>query len=396
MKILYFITLFLTVCSSGFAKIELDSEEIQLLIDSICANHSLPGVQVGIKDTETESLWSFSAGFRDKKVLDPLENTHLMQIGSTTKSFIASLALHLEADSERGLLGTEFNIEQTLGDWLPQYPGWQDIKIKNLLNMTSGIYNYTEDNNLFLGILKEPKRVWQDSELIAFAYSQNPGTFFPQGTKFSYCNTNYILVGMILEKVSGLPLETLFNERIFKKYPEYFKHTSYSPKTYLENELPKMARGYAMHPTGHGEFYGQDITEISLSWAGAAGAITSTASDLANWTGLLFSKDFLPENQREKLESLVCVDANCEDASPLPKDSKSIGYSLGVARLYVDPEHGYAWTHTGGTLGFSTLFFYLPQKSMVISVIVTQMGPEIENEQDVIFIAEQIFGNITF
>lgn len=392
MKVLYFIIAILTVCSNGFAKVDLDPTQVQLLINTLQKTHHLPGIQVSVKDAETGNSWNFSSGYRHKENLDPLENSHLMQIGSATKSFIASLALLLEADSESGLLGVSFNIDQTIGDWLPQYSEWQHIKIKNLLNMTSGIYNYTDENSLFITLLKNPQRVWQNSELVALAYSQNPSILFPLGTKYSYSNTNYILVEMILEKVSGLPLETLINERILKKYPDHFKYTSYSPQTYPQAEMQNMAHGYAMHPKKHPEFYGQDITAINLSWAGAAGALTSTASDLANWPVLLFSNDFLPQKQHDELASLVCIDTSCQGACPLPKDSKLMGYGLGIARLY-DPDYGYTWTHTGGTLGYHTLFIYLPQKAVVISVIVNHIGPKIDGENDVIFIAQQIFNS---
>lgn len=250
MHIFYFIICFLTFCSYGFAKVNLDPAQIQRLINTLHNTHHLPGIQVGVKDTETGQLWNFSSGYRDKERLDPLENHHLMQIGSTTKSFIASLALLLEADSENGVLGVTFNIDQTIGDWLPHYSKWKHIKIKNLLNMTSGIYNYTDDNGLFLAILQDPVRIWQDSELVALAYSHDPSILFPLGAKYFYSNTNYILVGMILEKVTGLSLETLMKERILKKYPEHFKSTSYSPKAYPQAERLNMAHGYAMDPKG--------------------------------------------------------------------------------------------------------------------------------------------------
>lgn len=197
---------------------------------------------------------------------------------------------------------------------------------------------------------------------------------------------------MILEKVSGLSLEELMNKHIFKKYPDYFKHTSYAPKTYPQNEMQNMAHGYAMHPEWLPEFYGQDITDISLSWAGSAGALTTTTSDLVNWPILLFSNDFLPEKQREELQSLVCIDPTCEGPCLLSKDSKLMGYGLGIVRLY-DPDYGYAWKHTGDTLGYNALF-YLPQKSVVISIIINQVGPKIDDEWPVVFVFQQIVDNI--
>lgn len=394
MKFLYFIIAILTVCNNGFSSVDLDPAEIQLLINSIQKNHHLPGVQASVKDAETGNSWDFSTGFRNRETSDPLETSHRMQIGSTTKSFIASLVLLLEAESESGLLGVTFNIEQTIEDWLPQYSKWGHIKIKNLLNMTSGIYNYTDDNSLFIDLLQNPNRIWQSNELVDLAYSQEPNILFQVGSKYSYSNTNYILAEMILEKVSGLPLETLINERILKKYPTHFKCTSYSPTTYPLDEMQNMACGYAMNPKNHSEFYGLDITSITLSWARGAGGLTSTASDLANWPTLLFSNDFLPKKQREELETLVGTDSSYDGACELPKDSKLMGYGLGIARFY-DPDYGYIWTHTGGTLGYHALFVYLPEKSVVISVIVNQMGPQIDEENDVVFILQQIFDCIT-
>lgn len=389
-KVLYPLTLlFLAISCCVFAKFDIPSPQIQLCLDAARETHHLPGVQVSIKEMETGKLWNFSSGYKDTHTLEPLKTDHLMQIGSITKSFTASLALLLEADSEAGRLGVEFNIEQTIGQWLPEYPEWKSIKIRQLLNMTSGIYNYTDNNTFYQEMLKEPQRIWLDHELASLAYSQTPNTLFTVGAKFNYSNTNYILVGMILEKVSGQQLETLINERILKKYPNQFKCTSFSPKTYPNDEMQKMARGYSMNINIHPELYQQDITEISLSWAGAAGAITSTSSDVANWVELLFSNNFLPTKQRDELECLISVDNSGEEVSIIPKDSNLSGYGLGVGRLY-DPDHGYTWSHTGGTLGFHTLFIYLPQKSMVITVIINQIGPEIDGDEDVIFIANEI------
>lgn len=395
MKLLYPLTYFLLIIScQGFAKVDIPAAQIQHCINSICETQHLSGVQVSIKKTDSGELWNFSTGYKKVQTKEPLKIDHLMQIGSTTKSFIAGLALQIEAESERGSLGVEFNIDQTIGHWLPQYPEWKTIKIRQLLNMTSGIFNYTDDNTLFLEMLKSPQRIWSDIELVAFAYSQEPKTLFTAGSQFEYSNTNYILVGMILEKVTGQQLETLIDQHILKKYPEHFKFTSYSPKTYPLDEIENMAHGYLTSSKKHPEFIQEDITEISLSWAGAAGALTSTAGDLANWLHLLFSKDFFPEKQRNEFESLVCTDKDGL-ATPLSNDSKLVGYGLGIGRLY-DPDHGYVWTHTGGTLGYHTLFIYLPQRSVVITVIINQMGPKIDGGSDVNFIAEQIISLIKF
>lgn len=102
MKVISLVIVLLTVVGSGFAKVDLAPDQIQLLIDSLQKTHQLPGIQVSIRDTDAHQSWDFSTGYSDKKTSAPLETHHLMQIGSTTKSFIASLTLLLEADSEKG------------------------------------------------------------------------------------------------------------------------------------------------------------------------------------------------------------------------------------------------------------------------------------------------------
>jgi D-alanyl-D-alanine carboxypeptidase len=376
------------------AALVLNKHKIQTVIKKISGNNQLIGVQVAIFDTKAKKTWAFESGVKDTQSLQPLKKSHLMQIGSTTKSFIASLALLLESDSDKGMLNRTFNIEQTVGQWLPEYPDWRNITVKELMNMTSGVMNYTENPFLFDELSIHPHHKWTPRELVQLSYGTRPNTHFPHGKGYEYSNTNYVLLGLIIEKVTGKPLEKVINERLLKPYSSQFKHTFYLPLSYPDGHIIEMAHGYMMIKK-HLPFYHQDVTNMTLSWGSSAGGIISNASDLVKWPPLLFSNRLLNKKQLTELKNKICVDAHCDIASKLATHSHLDGYGLGVGYVY-DKKYGDIWTHTGGTLGYHTVFLYLPQKHFSIAVIINEIGPRIKDSDDVIYVAKKVLGELRF
>lgn len=367
-------------------------KQLQSILDKTRIKHDLIGIQVSLYDTNTNESWQFSSGYKRKYATRALNNDHLMQIGSTTKSFIASLILLLQQDAEAGKLDKPFSIEQRLGDWLPEYTDWQDVPIRDLLHMTSGIVNYTEESIVFDDLLKHPHRIWTPIELIHVAYTAKPNTHFAYGTDYEYSNTNYVLLGQVIERVTGQSLEEVIHDRLFQRFPKRFKHTSYTPLAYPRKVKSKMAHGYMMKEDKD-PFYNHDMTNMTLSWASSAGAIVSNAQDLSMWPALLFSKQLLNPHSLALLKSRVCVDKHCVKGQPLPQDSQLEGYGLGVGYIH-DKRYGDVWTHNGRTLGYHTTFVYLPQKHLSLAVIINEIGPEIKRNDDVFFIAQQILKSL--
>jgi D-alanyl-D-alanine carboxypeptidase len=366
------------------------ADAIQTTLDKSAEKYYLPGVQIAIKKEQDTKTQTFASGQANINTQQSLDVNHLMQIGSTTKSFIANVLLQLEAESESGRLGLDFSIEQPMGHWLTQFPDWKNIKIKQLLNMTSGIYNYTEVPEFFAMLVKDPNHRWQAQRLIDFAYNNVPNTNFSPGKGWHYSNTNYILAGLIIEKITGQKLETVMQERLFTKFPQKFTHTHYTPISYPDGYMNQMAHGYANDPEKNAPLYGKDITDITLSWAGAAGGIVSNANDLNNWVTLLFKPNFLPQKQLDELITLTCTEKKeCTPGEILAKDSHITGYGLGIARFY-DENFGNVWTHTGGTLGYHSLFLYIPSIKLSMAVIINQIGPQINGEDDVMLVANDV------
>lgn len=131
----------------------------------------------------------------------PVSQETLFQMGSTCKSFAAAVLLKLEA---RGVL----SLDDTLGKWLPQYSAWKDVTLRRLLNMTSGIPNYSETETLSRVWAEEPQREMSAAELVAAAYPSPGGPQLPVYEGYGYSNTNYVLAGMVAAKAAGNPNAT--------------------------------------------------------------------------------------------------------------------------------------------------------------------------------------------
>jgi D-alanyl-D-alanine carboxypeptidase len=138
----------------------------------------------------------------------PMNEHTLFQVGSNNKSFTAAIILKLEAEE---LL----TIDQTVGDWLPQYPAWKSVTIRSLLNLTSGIPDYLETAEIAQKIASDIHHQFTPAELIA-AVDPDQGSTVPPTTGYDYSNTNYILAGLIIEKASGMSYKEALQTLILK------------------------------------------------------------------------------------------------------------------------------------------------------------------------------------
>lgn len=260
--------------------------------------------------------------------LDPprdLRPTDQVRVGSITKTAIAVIALQL-VDEE------ELSLGDTIESWLPGVvPNGESITIRMLLNHTSGIYNYTDDPDFFASILADPYQHWSPRELIGIANSHPP--VFPPGTSWSYSNTGYILIGLVLQKATGESVAELVQRRVVRPLDledTYFANNARFHGTY--------AHGYAP-PSITGDGY-QDLSRWSPSWAWAAGALVSNPPDLVRFYQALLSGRLLPPKLLRTMTTTV---------SPGP----GFGYGLGIYTL--DTPCGTVWGHDGGIPGYVSI-----------------------------------------
>lgn len=296
-----------------------------------------------------------------------VDKNTLFQIGSITKSFTAALILQLEKENK-------LKLTDNLKNWLPQYNKWGNITLTQLLNMTSGIPNYTESPLLNSQIYYNLSRSWTNTELIEFAYP--PANFNPPlKSGFFYSNTNYILASMVIEKAAADSYEHELKSRLLQ--PAELNNTLYVLNRLEPKIQSRMAYGYYYDPYRLTEMVGKDIYEGNLSWAAGADGIISNSEDIIKWVKALFiGNKILDQNQKSQLMSLVSTNSGQAIAQSSASDPH--GFGLGVAQNF-EKEAGRFWFYEGETMGFRSIFMYQPCNGVIISAVVNSATNE-END----------------
>ncbi|MGY3802972.1 serine hydrolase domain-containing protein [Pigmentibacter ruber] len=290
-------------------------------------------------------------------------NQTLFEIGSNTKSFLAVVALQLE---DEGML----DISYTVGAYLPEYSLWKDITLKQLLNMTSGIIDYTKHIEKgkvlpqILDIIKtDPKHKFTYNEILNFVKD------IPLNTKleYSYSNTNYVILAKIIEKVTNNSLKNAIYERIIK--PLNLQHTYYIEHL-AKNEISvddykNLAIGHYTFPEKKDAILpeGSSFIDFSFSYSIGTGSMLSTSVELNTYLQALFSGKLLSKKQLGKL--LTPVDIETGKDLPEGVNEKHLkGYGLGMKMMYDPVLNEVIYYHSAGTLGFTSYMYYLPKSQI--------------------------------
>ncbi|MEW1719289.1 serine hydrolase domain-containing protein [Streptomyces sp. NPDC093109] len=294
----------------------------------------VPGVAAQVKDDR--GVWKGASGVGDRTTNAPRRAEDRYRVGSTTKTFVATVLLQLEAEGR-------LDLDDTVDRHLPGLVrgngnDGRKITLRQLLNHTSGIYNYTTDPGVLAkitgdGFLQHRYDTWKPRQLVAAAMTHAPD--FAPGKGWNYSNTNFILAGMVIEKTTGRPYGTEVERRIIR--PLGLRATTV-PVT--DPTVPGPAsRAYStlgLEPSAPVH----DATEQNPSWAGAAGAIISDSADLNRFYRALLKGELLPRKQLKEMTTTV----------PTPEVGPSFGYGLGLYRqtLSCGTE---VWGHNGGIHG---------------------------------------------
>lgn len=283
----------------------------------------------------------------------------LYQIGSITKSMTAAALLQLQAEGK-------LSLEDPLGKWLPQYPAWKDVTLRHLLNMTSGIPTYDDNDAITATLVKVGiGRHFSDAVLVGFADPTYPGALKP--TKgYDYSNTNFILAGMVIQKVTGNSVGDEFRSRFLgDRYG--LADTHYVEGVYPADITDRMASGYFWQSElpGLKPLMGTDMKVQDMSWAGAAGGLVSSPEQVTHWARALFQSDMLTEAARSELMTVVSMKTGDTIGSATKDDPR--GFGLGVMGYDIDPL-GQGWEYEGGTMGYRVVYNYIPKDDVVVSV----------------------------
>lgn len=305
----------------------------------------------------------------------------LFQIGSITKSFTAAILLQL--DKEKIL-----RMEDTIKNYLPEYPKWSAIHITELLNMTSGLPNYSDTPLLNTEIYKNLSHYWANKELIKYVYPSENLTP-PLKKNYFYTNTGYILADMIIEKITKKSFKDELLTRTF--VPAELTNTFYPIPEFDKTVSSRMAHGYYYNQYDNPFLVGADVSHNNLSWAGAAGAIVSTSEDVIKWVKALFIDNKILDNAQKHL---LMKSVSLSTGKPITKVSAQDPHSfgLGVAEMYND-KHPLEnmWFYEGETLGFRALYIYVPCNGVIISTIFnSSTNSENDHAKDLVKAAYQL------
>ncbi|MDF2940546.1 MAG: hypothetical protein K0R66_1188 [Gammaproteobacteria bacterium] len=327
--------LILLACSS-FAD---SRQSIQNFINTWRVQNHIPAVSLSIS-LPNQTVQVYVSGTTTLTGSIPVNQNSLFGVGSITKTFVAVCLLQLQEQHE-------LNLDEKIGKWFPQYPRWQNISIRQLLNMTSGINNYSEDSGYQQLLSTNPQQAIKPDVFINMAYAQ-PDYFSP-GKGWYYSNTNYLILGEIIEKVTGRSLNENFQSRFFK--PLHLNHTYYSDSGYPASVIAQMARGYSN---------GQDVTLINPSYTGASGSMVMGVNDLLIWTQALFTPGkLLSQASLKQFMTTVPV----PNQNPRPFGS---GYGLGVFSSNIKGL-GTVWWYSGAVEGYSSVYYWIPSKQITIA-----------------------------
>ncbi len=221
----------------------------------------------------------------------PVSASAPWQIGSNTKAFTAVILLQLEAEGK-------LSIDDPIGTWLPQYPAWRHITIRQLLDMTSRIPDYTSQPAFLAAIAANPSARFITAQLVSYVAGLPLG---PKG--WHYTNTDYILAQMIIEKVTHDTYASQLTQRITD--PLRLRSTCLAPYTCPPSDAARMPAGYLYIAGVPASLLGQAMPPLALTWAQGAGGIVTSLADMTTWDRALYSGQLLPPRQQHQLESLV-------------------------------------------------------------------------------------------
>jgi CubicO group peptidase (beta-lactamase class C family) len=342
-----------------FGKAQLATELQTNLNQSLAADPTATGISSAIFAPDG-TVWQGFAGLANRESNAPVDANSLFGIGSTTKPMVATVILQL---MDEGKLKLSDTVSQWLPDLAKGIPNIDRITIRQLLGHTSGIQSYTDSAELSgEALFKDPsilQRQFTTKELIALVAGK-PALFEP-GQSFAYSNTNYTLLGEIVEKATGTNLATQLRSRIFE--PLGMNQTFFASQESVNPD--SLTRSYPIDQDGDGKL---DYLNESLSWAGAAGAVVGTAADTAKFAQALFQGELLAP---ETLRMMIQDSSDIKDPAA-PPDVKSYNYGLGIFSGNIGA--GNQLDHGGDTIGWHSQMIYLPDRQITATVLATQLG----------------------
>lgn len=339
----------------------LDPAALQHAVDTMGRELMLPGALVLLRTPAGDFAYGYGATSFGGSTT-PRGDTRF-RIASNTKTMTAAATILLAKDGK-------LQLADPISKYVQGVPNGDDITIELLLRMRSGLYNYTMAPEIAASLDTDPARAWMPEQLLALAFARPPN--FAPDAAFEYCNTNYLLLGLVIEKIEGKPLPQVLHDRLFTPLgmtntllpaaddiaipAPFTRGYIYGGAEYALTDEPypadlqATARSGALRPL--------DATDENPSYAQAAGGAISTADDLAIWMdALVGGKVFGPEWHDRWLGGLQAED-------PAAADGPKYGY--GISQISWGPNRMYF--HGGEMPGYNSFMGHDPDNDLTLIV----------------------------
>ncbi|MCP4130755.1 MAG: beta-lactamase family protein [bacterium] len=317
----------------------------QSALNRAVTKHGVLGLQASIIKPDGKT-WSGTGGHADSNREEELKKENLLRIGSITKLFTATVIMKLYQDGK-------VNLDDTINKWFPNLKNSNTITIRMLLNHTSGIENLWLSKYAMMRTLFGKE--WQVNELVELITEMDP--FDSPGKSFHYSNSNYVLIGKIVEELTAKKMSRVIFEYI--NTPCRLENTWLLPEKKAEKKLiTGFDRVYIPTP---GTFHLEPDDDSWSSFAYTAGSMASTTIDLVTFIDSFYKEKII---SRDVIKKMYTFSQGSTKINPdVPKQT---AYGLGLARFSIGGDT--LWGHMGGLMGFESIVLHCIEKNYSIAV----------------------------
>jgi len=297
--------------------------------DSVFMRVSTPGM-IALFAADGENDFIVKRGVSNIVTNAPMDEHNYFRIASNTKTFTGLAVLMLVDD---GLI----NLDSSISFYLPEknIPNGYQIKVRMLGNMTSGLYNYSDDEGLWTSFQASNfLATYPTDSLLAIAFRHPPK--FPPGTSYEYCNTGIVLLGLLMQKVTGKTPAQVFQEKIFQRMD--LNYTSWPNTMFL----------FSPYTHGYNSVFGtlMDATNWNPSWGYTAGVLVSNIYDMKKWAPYVAEGSLLSDKMKAERFNWV---------------GNHYGFCVMKAGNWVG--------HPGSIFGYNSHVFYNTVKGITIVIL---------------------------
>lgn len=359
--------------------------KLQKAIPGLMKANAIPGVVVLIK-SPSRGNWSATFGTAAIGKKAPMSLGDHFRIGSNTKTMTSTIILQLVQEGK-------LELDDPISKFRPDVPNGDNITIAQLSEMRSGLYSYSFDPGFNATLDKDPEKAWTPDELLTIAFSHPPD--FAPGAEYEYSNTNIVLLGLVIEQITGMSASKAFQRRIFG--PLKMQHSSLPTKTVSKIPAPRpqgyqfgtnvaTIDSYALPPAQvpaalAGRLKPINQTNANPSWAWTAGAAISTPRDLARYVKALVGGGLLDKRtQKLRLDSIQPTVAGQPDG---------VGYGLGLAQFAPG-----IIGHDGQIPGYSSFMVYNLETRDTIIIGSNLAASPVNGEGAAVLVAKTIIGTL--